>query len=76
MVRHTEKIPVRFDGRSYDWALERFGLDGERAKGATDEELKRMIAGQLDVAVERLSTYVIDRPETGNIILRPEAIYG
>ena len=76
MVRQVPKVHVRFDGRSYDWALERLGLDIERAATADDFEIKQRAAQALDVAPGRLEHHVIDRPETGNIILRPAAVYG
>lgn len=41
-----------------------------------DERIKRVLAEQLNVAVERLEAYVIDRTENGDLIIRPEAVYG
>ncbi len=41
-----------------------------------DEEIKHVLAEQLDVAVERLKNYVVDRTENGDLIIRPEAVYG
>jgi len=76
VVRQVQKIHVRFGGRSYDWAPERLGLDSRSMALASDLEIKRSVAKMLDVELERLEFHAIDRPETGNIILRPEAVYG
>lgn len=63
-------VHVRFEGSSRSFAQ----LPVTTLMG--DEEIKRVLAEQLNVAVERLKDYVVDRTENGDLIVRPEAVYG
>jgi hypothetical protein len=65
-------VHVRFEGRSLDICERELNLTA----GMSDAEIKARIAGKLDVAVERLRDYVVDRVPNGNLILRPIAVYG
>lgn len=65
-------VHVRFEGRSFD-------LDERQLKlrqSANDNDVKERLAQHFDVGIGRFQGYVIDRPETGAIIVRPEAVYG
>lgn len=75
MVAHTNDSPIlhiRFDGRSFDIPL------GDLDVGAvsSDAEVKRALAGYLDVVEAKLRSFVVDRHETGNLTVRPEAVFG
>ncbi len=63
---------IRFEGRSFDLPLAELGI----AEGAADREVKRAIANHLEISEERLRDYVLDRHESGNVTLRPEAVFG
>lgn len=65
-------VHIRFEGRS----LEVAERDLEIGNEMSDEQIKRQLARHLDVREERLSAYVVDRAATGNVIIRPEAVYG
>lgn len=65
-------IHLRFEGKSYDFSRRELRLNGQ----PSDEQLKQRLAQLLDIAVSRLSAYVVDRPVTGELIVRPEAVYG
>jgi hypothetical protein len=65
-------VHVRFDGRSYDIPLS--DLDVGPQPG--DETIKRALAGYLKVPEAQLRDYVIDFHETGNVTVRPEAVFG
>ncbi len=65
-------IHVRFEGRSVDLAAGVLNL----RDGASDREVKALVAEYFDVGTHRLDGYVIDRPDTGVLIVRPEAVYG
>jgi len=65
-------IHIRFEGRSLD--IPQGELDVGPA--SSDNEVKRALAQHLDVAEARLRDYVIDRHETGNLTVRPEAVFG
>jgi hypothetical protein len=75
MVSRIDQNPVlhiRFDGRSFDIPL------GDLDVGAlsADADVKRALAGYLNVAEEKFRDYVVDRHETGNLTVRPEAVFG
>lgn len=75
MALHLHNAPVahvRFDGRSLDVPLAELGV----SVGDGDRTVKRALARYLDVAEDRLRGYVRDRHETGNLTLRPEAVFG
>ncbi|MDX1931550.1 MAG: hypothetical protein SFU56_02980 [Capsulimonadales bacterium] len=65
-------VHVRFNGRSTE-------MDERQLKltvGMNDADIKARIARHLEIDVRRLDGYVVDRTPTGNIVLRPEAVYG
>ncbi|HLK54940.1 MAG TPA: hypothetical protein VKU00_00155 [Chthonomonadaceae bacterium] len=65
-------VHVRFEGRSVDFAESQLRLTAR----ANDAEVKQKLAQRLDVHPDRLRTYVVDRTREGNLIVRPEAVYG
>lgn len=65
-------VHVRFEGRSLD-VTER-ALELRDNMNAT--EIKERVARHLDVDTRRLRDYVVDRVPNGNVIVRPEAVYG
>lgn len=65
-------VHIRFEGRSYDVTETQLEINGSM----NDTVLKDRIARHLDVGVYRLNDYVIDRRPSGDIIIRPEAVYG
>lgn len=64
-------VHIRFEGRSVDVAAQ-LGI----ASGMNDLAVKARVARHLDVNAERLFDYVIDRGPSGDLIVRPEAVYG
>jgi hypothetical protein len=65
-------VHIRFEGRSLD--IPQGDLDVGAA--SSDAEVKRALARHLDVSDAKLRDYVIDRHETGNMTVRPEAVFG
>jgi hypothetical protein len=65
-------LHVRFDGRSRDVALAELDVGPMSSDGA----IKAALARYLEVPEARLRDYVIDRHETGNVTVRPEAVFG
>ncbi|TMQ34217.1 MAG: hypothetical protein E6K70_08825 [Planctomycetota bacterium] len=65
-------VHIRFEGRSLD--IPQSDLDVGPA--SSDNEIKRALARHLEVAEGKLRDYVIDRHETGNLTVRPEAVFG
>jgi len=65
-------LHLRFEGRSYDLNESQLNISTD----TNDAQIKQRLAHYLDLRADRLDNYVIDRPKTGNIIIRPEAVYG
>ncbi|MEQ8996499.1 MAG: hypothetical protein RID53_08345 [Coleofasciculus sp. B1-GNL1-01] len=65
-------VHIRFEGRSYDIPENQLGVK----VGMRDSVVKERIANYFDVGRDRLTDYVIDRRPSGDLIIRPEAVYG
>jgi hypothetical protein len=63
---------IRFDGRSFDVPLSDLGV----AADADERDIRRAIARHLEVPEQHLRDHVLDRHETGNVTLRPQAVFG
>jgi hypothetical protein len=72
IVNDGSVVHVRFDGRSVDIPLSNLDI----GPASADREIKRALADHLEVPVEKLRDYVVDRHQTGNITVRPEAVFG
>ena len=72
MVAANPVLHVRFDGRSLDIPLN----DLDLGNSSSDTQVRESVSEYLNVQTNRLRYYVIDRHETGNMTLRPEAVYG
>mgnify|MGYP001603650671 CR=1 FL=1 len=68
----TNVIHVRFQGRSFDLPLSI--LDTPRV--ANEQDIRMAVARHLEVGLDRLEGYVLERHQNGNLTLRPEAVYG
>jgi hypothetical protein len=65
-------VHVRFEGRSYDIAETQLGVTA----GMNDTAIKERLAQHFDIMRDRFQSYVVDRRPTGDLIIRPEAVYG
>jgi hypothetical protein len=65
-------VHIRFEGRSLD--VPQSDLDVGEA--SSDNEVKRALARYLETTEVKLRDYVIDRHDTGNMTVRPEAVFG
>ena len=65
-------VHIRFEGRSYDIAEGQLNV----TTGMNDTAIKQRLAQHFDVTQDRLQTYVVDRRPSGDLIVRPEAVYG
>ncbi len=65
-------VHIRFEGRSYDLAENQVGI----AAGMSDRAIKERLANHFDVKGDRFESYVIDHRPSGDLIVRPEAVYG
>ena len=65
-------IHVRNDGRSLDLLAE----DLRVTAVMSDREIRQAVARHLDIALDAFEDLVVDRRPSGDIVLRPEAVYG
>ncbi|MBD2359441.1 hypothetical protein H6G41_33540 [Tolypothrix sp. FACHB-123] len=65
-------VHIRFEGRSVDVTETQLGINA----GMNDVVVKEQVARHLDVNCDRLGAYIIDRRPSGDLIVRPEAVYG
>jgi hypothetical protein len=65
-------VHIRFEGRSLDMAETQLGI----TTNMNDVAVKERVSRHLDVHVNRLAEYVVDRRPSGDLIIRPEAVYG
>jgi len=65
-------VHVRFEGRSYDIPEAQLGV----ATGMSDRAVKQRVAQHFDLSRDRLASYIVDRRPSGDLIIRPEAVYG
>ena len=63
---------IRFRGASRDVAFARLGITPEPQESA----VRSAIARFLEVDENALAGHVIERHSTGNLTLRPEAVFG
>jgi hypothetical protein len=65
-------IHVRFEGRSYDFTEQQLEL----GVTTSDAEIKERLARHFEVGLERFQSYVVDCGPSGDLIVRPQAVYG
>ena len=63
---------IRYEGRSYDVTEAQVGV----AANMSDVEIKQRLAQHFDAALGSFEAYVVDRGPNGDLIIRPEAVYG
>lgn len=65
-------VHVRFEGRSYDFTEQQLDL----GTGMSDTQIKERLARHFEVSLDRWKDYIVDRGPRGDLIVRPEAVYG
>ena len=65
-------VHVRFEGRSYDIPETQLGVTAVM----NDAAIKERLVQHFDVSCDRFQSYVVDRRPSGDLIIRPEAVYG
>jgi len=71
-VNRAPVVHIRFEGKSLDLPLAELRV----SEAAGDEDIKQAAARYLEVPAARLQDYVIDRHESGNVTIRPQAVFG
>jgi hypothetical protein len=65
-------VHIRYDGRSVDVSEAQLQIHAQMS----DLEIKEHVASYFDASARQLDFYVIDRTPNGDLIVRPEAVYG
>lgn len=65
-------VHIRFEGRSLDVTKAQLQI----AADMNDVAVKERVSRHLDVNVNRLWGYIVDRRPSGDTIVRPGAVYG
>ena len=65
-------LHVRHNGRSVDISLD----DLDVGQVSSDREVKEATAQYLNVPVREFRNHIVDRHETNNMTIRPEAVFG
>ena len=65
-------VHVRYDGKSYDLP---FGDLAVTARDS-DDDVREALARHFDVSTATFRAFVVERHRTGNITVRPEAVFG
>ncbi len=65
-------VHIRFEGRSLDITETQLGISA----GMNDGAVKERVSRHLDVNINRLSSYIVNRRPSADLIIRPEAVYG
>ena len=63
---------IRFDGESCDVIESRLGL----GNGATESEIREAVGRYLELDIDEAQTLVVDRTPDGDLLVRPEAVFG
>ena len=72
MAQLAQALHVRFEGRSFDVPLARLDVPTL----ASAEDVRMAVARYLEIGLDRVEGYVLERHGNGNFTLRPEAVYG
>ncbi len=72
LINEGAVLHARYDGQSFDIPLS--GLDV--GPGSGDAQIKRALARHLEISEAKLRDYTVDRHETGNLTVRPQAVFG
>lgn len=72
LLNREAVLHVRFEGRSLDLRL----TELVETEGFSDVEIKAALARRLEVSPRRFDDYVVDRHPSGNLTVRPQAVFG
>ena len=66
------QLHIRFEGRSIDIDIDQLDIGPE----STDNQVREAVAAYMEVPLQKLQRFAVDRHATGNITVRPEAVFG
>ena len=65
-------LHLRYDGKSYDLPLAELNVTAS----AADDAVREALSCHFDVSPAKFRAYVVERHRTGNLTVRPEAVFG
>lgn len=65
-------VHIRYEGRSVELSEAQLSIHA----GMSDAEIKERVARRTGAGAEQLEFYVVDRTPNGDLVVRPEAVYG
>jgi hypothetical protein len=65
-------VHVRYAGKSYDLPFTDLRLNAD----AADDDVREALASHFDVSPATFRPFVVERHRTGNVTVRPEAVFG
>ena len=65
-------VHVRFEGRSNDIEFRVLGV----TERSSDPEVFEALGRYFDVSTRKFGSYVVEREASGNMTVRPEAVFG
>jgi hypothetical protein len=65
-------VHIRYEGRSVDLSEAQLRINA----GMSDAEIKEHVARHFDASAKQFDFYVVDRTPNGDLLVRPEAVYG
>lgn len=68
----SRTIHVRVGGTSHELNLYRLGITAS----SSDSEIRESVSRHLDIELAKFNNTVVERHSTGNLTIRPEAIFG
>ena len=72
-IDHTPQLHVMWDGVTHDFDLATLDIGDLN----TDNQIRQAAADALEISLGKLSNATVDRnPETGDLTLRPNAVFG
>ena len=67
------EVHVRYEGQSMDFSM----IDLDVGDLSTDQQIRRAVAGALDQPATKFDNFMLDRnAESGDVTLRPQAVFG
>lgn len=72
MARNSPVAHIRFNGSSRDVELSALGVSTRDG----DADIRLALARFLEIPARSLDGHVLERHATGNLTLRPEAVFG
>ena len=72
LVTDARRVHIVYNGQSHDVPF----TDLDIGDTSTDDQVKNACASHFSIPDSKLRFYQVDREQTGNITVRPQAVFG